>query len=336
MEEGMNLTPQQTLVISLSGGKDSTATALHLLESGVLDRHVQQGGEVRRVFLDTGWELPETYAYLDEVLAPRLGRIDRAALWVPGPGETPPEGYDHLEPLWATPGKTMAADRWALARVFEARMGRYSPFIRLILHWAMFASRRNRWCTDRLKKHAVTGYLSTLADPVNTIGIRAEESEARAAAPEIEFSADHDAWIWRPIKHFTRDDVIAIHARHGLFPNPVYLQGMGAGRCGCGPCVHSGRRDLRWMKESHPGRIAMVADLEEAVASLELPKWAELGSPTWFQDPTKESGACIPIEEMMSWALSEPRKRGQTAMFPNHEPPGCSIWGLCEVPRDAE
>lgn len=329
----MQLTPNQTLVISLSGGKDSTATALHLLETGVIDRHVQAGGEVRRVFLDSGWELDETYRYLDEVLTPRLGQIDRAALWVPGPGEAPPEGYDHLEPLWATPGKTMAADRWALARVFEARIGRYSPFVRLILQWAMFASRRNRWCTDRLKKHAVTGYLVTLSDPVNTVGIRAEESVSRAAAPEIEFSADYDAWIWRPIKHFTRDDVIAIHARHGLAPNPVYLQGMGAGRCGCGPCVYSGRRDLRWMKESQPARLSLVADLEAAVSSLELPKWADLGSPTWFQDPTGDSGSCIPIDGMMAWALAEPRKGGQIAMFPHHEPPGCSIWGLCEVPR---
>jgi len=180
----MQLTPNQTLVISLSGGKDSTATALHLLETGVIDRHVQAGGEVRRVFLDSGWELDETYRYLDEVLTPRLGQIDRAALWVPGPGEAPPEGYDHLEPLWATPGKTMAADRWALARVL-----------------------------------------------------------------------------------------------------------------------------------------------------LELPKWADLGSPTWFQDPTGDSGSCIPIDGMMAWALAEPRKGGQIAMFPHHEPPGCSIWGLCEVPR---
>ena len=327
------LKPSQTLVLSLSGGKDSTATALHLLEIGVLDRHVRAGGEVRRVFLDTGWELDETYRYIDEVLEPRLGRIERAVLWVPGPGEAPPEGYDHLEPLWATPGKTMAADRWALARVFEARLGRYSPFIRLIMHWAMFASRKNKWCTDRLKQKVARGFLAGLPDPVNTVGIRAEESPSRAEAPVVEFATDWDAWIWRPIKHFTREDVIAIHARHGLTPNPLYLHGRGAGRCGCGPCIHSGRNDLRWMIEEQPSRLALLADLEEVVSALELPKWADTGAPTWFQDPTVTGGACMPLADMLAWALSEPRKGGQVAMFPHHEPPGCSIWGLCEVPR---
>jgi 3'-phosphoadenosine 5'-phosphosulfate sulfotransferase (PAPS reductase)/FAD synthetase len=77
------------LVVSMSGGKDSTATYLHLLEQGVFDRVERAGGTVRRVFADTGWELDETYAYLD-VLAARFGPIDRVALWVPGPNEDPP------------------------------------------------------------------------------------------------------------------------------------------------------------------------------------------------------------------------------------------------------
>ena len=43
-------------VLSISGGKDSTATMLALREHGV---------PFRAVFADTGWEAAETYAYLD-------------------------------------------------------------------------------------------------------------------------------------------------------------------------------------------------------------------------------------------------------------------------------
>lgn len=333
----MNLKPSQTLVISLSGGKDSTATALHLLETGVLDRHVQAGGEVRRVFLDTGWELDETYRYIDEVLEPRLGRIERAALWVPGPGEAPPEGYDHLEPMWTTPGKTMAADRWALARVFEARLGRYSPMIRLLLHKAVFASSQRRFCTDETKRRPIRGFLATCDDPVNAVGLRAEESASRAALDEVEFAADWDVWLWRPILRWTRDDVIAIHARHGLAPNPLYLQGAGAGRVGCGPCVHTGRQDMRWLLAQHPDRIALLADLERVIADIEDAPWrGRFDPPKWFQQVNDDGkAACVPVAEYAAWALSEPRKGGQVAMFPHHEPPGCSIWGLCEVPRES-
>lgn len=54
------------LILSLSGGKDSTACALALREAGLT---------FRMVFADTGWEAPETYAHLDH-LREKLGPID--------------------------------------------------------------------------------------------------------------------------------------------------------------------------------------------------------------------------------------------------------------------
>jgi 3'-phosphoadenosine 5'-phosphosulfate sulfotransferase (PAPS reductase)/FAD synthetase len=53
-------------VVSVSGGKDSTACALALREAAV---------PFRMVFADTGWEAPETYAHLDHLRA-KLGPID--------------------------------------------------------------------------------------------------------------------------------------------------------------------------------------------------------------------------------------------------------------------
>lgn len=45
-------------ILSYSGGKDSTATALHLKDKGI---------EFIPVFCDTGWEHPYTYRYIDEI-----------------------------------------------------------------------------------------------------------------------------------------------------------------------------------------------------------------------------------------------------------------------------
>ena len=53
-------------IVSISGGKDSTAAALALREADV---------PFRMVFADTGWEAPETYAHL-EYLRDRLGPIE--------------------------------------------------------------------------------------------------------------------------------------------------------------------------------------------------------------------------------------------------------------------
>lgn len=55
-------------VLSISGGKDSAATALLVQE--------ELGVECHRVFADTGWEADETYEYLD-TLEKKLGKIDR-------------------------------------------------------------------------------------------------------------------------------------------------------------------------------------------------------------------------------------------------------------------
>lgn len=54
-------------VISVSGGKDSAATALHMRDLGVERRHV---------FADTGWEAPETYEYIAGPLTDAIGPID--------------------------------------------------------------------------------------------------------------------------------------------------------------------------------------------------------------------------------------------------------------------
>jgi 3'-phosphoadenosine 5'-phosphosulfate sulfotransferase (PAPS reductase)/FAD synthetase len=59
------------LLVSCSGGKDSTAVVLWLREQGMLDR-------CHFVFADTGWEHPAVYEYLDEVLDPLCaGRLVR-------------------------------------------------------------------------------------------------------------------------------------------------------------------------------------------------------------------------------------------------------------------
>ena len=60
------LARELTCVVSMSGGKDSTACALALREAGI---------PFRMVFADTGWEAPETYAHLDH-LREKLGPID--------------------------------------------------------------------------------------------------------------------------------------------------------------------------------------------------------------------------------------------------------------------
>jgi 3'-phosphoadenosine 5'-phosphosulfate sulfotransferase (PAPS reductase)/FAD synthetase len=58
------------LLVSVSGGKDSTAMALWLIDQGLADR-------CHYVFADTGWEHPDVYKYL-EYLENIIGPIHKA------------------------------------------------------------------------------------------------------------------------------------------------------------------------------------------------------------------------------------------------------------------
>ena len=53
------LRDDQTLLISVSGGKDSAAMAIYFLKEAKLPN------KLRYVFADTGWEHPDTYEYIE-------------------------------------------------------------------------------------------------------------------------------------------------------------------------------------------------------------------------------------------------------------------------------
>ena len=66
-EKDIERLKESRVVLSMSGGKDSTACAL------LLERH---GIEFDRVFMDTGWDHPATYKYIKEELEPRFGKVE--------------------------------------------------------------------------------------------------------------------------------------------------------------------------------------------------------------------------------------------------------------------
>lgn len=318
------------LVISLSGGADSTSVHLHLEETGFLEAWEQAGGRVVRIFMDTGWELPETYDYVD-LLERRFGKIHRLATWVPGPGEEKPAGYDFMAPVWVTPGKVMDGDRWAMAKVLEARIGRYCPMVRLILQWGRVPTSVRRWCTADLKSRPATAFLATCDDPLNAIGVRAEESDKRARHPAFEWAADYDAHVWRPIKWWSKADRIAIHQRHGLAPNPLYLQGSGAGRVGCRVCVNSGKEDVMWLHAEQRESLDILADVEAMLAELPTAREEATGqSPRWFTLTMNGDQLQVPVAEAVRWAHTA-RGGKQYPLFRPVTDPGCSAWGLCDV-----
>lgn len=276
------------VVASVSGGKDSAALSLWLTEQGI---------EHERVFLDTGWEHPETYDYLRGELTRALGPI-----------------------TWVTPPRQMEE---------------------LVLHEGMFPSRMQRFCTRLLKIKPMTKFISAYQDEhgevVNAVGVRAAESEARSKLPEWEWQDGFDCEVWRPLIRWSEQEVIDMHTRHGLHPNPLYLKG--ATRVGCWPCVYSKKEELRLMQHIDPTRVDKLRELEglvtlKAKARAEAKGETLKNNPGWFQAKTGHGRECWPIDKVMTWAKTARGGRQLELFDADPREQGCVRWGLCDTGRN--
>jgi 3'-phosphoadenosine 5'-phosphosulfate sulfotransferase (PAPS reductase)/FAD synthetase len=197
----------------------------------------------------------------------------------------------------------------------------------------MFASRLRRWCTEELKVKPIKKHLQAYdCEVVNTVGIRAAESAARAKMPRWEEWAAMDCDVWRPLIQWEEQDVIDIHVRHELAPNPLYLRGSGVERVGCWPCIFSRKREIAQVAELTPWRIDEIRQLEEDVTEAARlraeKKGEELRAPrSFFHDKGKRMTP-IPIDEVAAWARTS--HGGRQLLLLDKEPPGCVRWGMCE------
>ena len=255
----------------------------------------EQGIDHDRVFCDTGWEHPATYDYLRGELTRVLGPIEE----INGP------------------------------------LG----FADLARSKAMFPSRVMRFCTQELKVRPMQRYLSARADAgadvLNAVGIRRAESPARAQMAEWEWADGFDCEVWRPLVEWTEADVIAIHRRHGLRPNPLYL--LGARRVGCWPCIHASKGEIALVAKIDPRRVEEIAALERELDAAATARAAEKGEALRHRRTMFSIGGggrghrALPIHDAVKWA----RGPDQRELFAGIND-GCMRWGMCDSPTDAD
>lgn len=252
------------------------------------------GIEHERMFMDTGWEHPATYEYLRGPLTAKLGPITE----VRGPLD----------------------------------------FATLVEKKGMFPSRVARFCTTELKVFPAQRWLSARADElgvelVNSVGIRRAESQARARMAEWEWSDGFDLEIWRPLVTWTAEDVLSIHARHGLPTNPLYA--MGASRVGCWPCINARKTEIALVADIDPARIARIGEITDRLNEVGAIKDAEIGRPFRARSMFTYHGGDnvhvpLTISETVAWARS-----GRGEWQPPTSGDGCMRWGVCETDEES-
>ena len=139
-----------------------------------------------------------------------------------------------------------------------------------------FPSPKVRWCTSSLKRGPIERELRRYlkANPrfcgmiVSAMGMRAEESAARARKPpwrlnERNSRAGRTWFDWLPIFDLTEREVFRIIHDAGQSPHPAY--GMGMSRLSCVFCIMASRPDLRTAAQLQPALYARYVDLEERI-----------------------------------------------------------------------
>ncbi|MCC4832822.1 phosphoadenosine phosphosulfate reductase family protein [Shewanella sp. 10N.7] len=196
-------------VLGLSGGKDSSALALYVKET-------RPELDVEYFFTDTGYELPETNEFIDQ-LEEKLGYIHRL-------------NERSLNNIDSRGEKTFAN--------LLKEHGNYLP------------SQRDRWCTVQMKlkpfEKWLDGYLQDGYTIKNYVGIRADEPE-RVGYMTIEKPIE-SVFPFRE-DGIVRSDIENILQRNGL-ELPAYYQWRS--RSGCTFCFY--QRKIEWLKlmEKHP------------------------------------------------------------------------------------
>ncbi|BDB13363.1 phosphoadenosine phosphosulfate reductase family protein [Acidithiobacillus ferrooxidans] len=322
-------------IISLSGGKDSTATLLVALAR-------LPKSAIQPVFADTGNEHPATYEYLNYLeshlglpitrLTPDFSRqIAEKRRFIAMDRRT---GRD----------KRGAKLRWSNRRKREALAELRpsgNPFLDLCMLKGMFPSNRSRFCTDYLKKQVFVSFVDDMAQSGQRVvvwqGIRRDESDKRKNARLFE-RVGPGFYYFRPLIHWTTAGVFRFLDEKGVRPNPLYAS---LGRVGCAPCVYANKKDLRalFALEDGPAILDKIRDWETRVSAC-----SKTGRAAFFHGKELAGARLGKVHPLVFWDRhridaikhwSEKPTRFNAGDWDGFEAPevefSCSSeWGLCE------
>lgn len=321
---------RQTIrMVSLSGGKDSTASLLMALEL-----HGKEN--IRAVLADTGNEHHDTYDYALNYLPTALGiTVDVVKADFSDEFTTKRANLERLaagEPESAVYGKREFKYAWTPAaahRALELLHPTGNPFLDLCMVRGGFPSRKRQYCTEYLKTRPLTEYALDLIDAGFFVeswqGVRADESESRRWLPHYEYLGGNYS-VYRPILRWNVDDVFEAHRAAGIEANPLYRQGMS--RVGCMPCINCSKNDLREIAARFPEQVERVAKWEALVSQVCRPQ-----SPvSFFHMGTKaHKGQDSTIWNVVEWAKTSRGGKQYDLLAASAETTACaSAYGLCE------
>lgn len=257
------------IIVAFSGGKDSLASVLHLLDAGVPKGkielwHHDVDGHGGSTLMD--WAC--TASYCRKV----AGALDMPIYfsWKVGGFEREMNRNNALTAptQWEEP----QADGSVVVKQTGGKLGKPSTREKFP---QVSADLTVRWCSAYLKIDVCRRALANDPRFVNSrtlvvTGERAEESASRAKYATFE---PHEADLrngkrkprhidaWRPVHGWSEELVWATIQRHGVNPHPAYR--LGWGRVSCAACIFGSANQWASLKAVAPDMVDTIVNYEE-------------------------------------------------------------------------
>ncbi|TXI79841.1 MAG: phosphoadenosine phosphosulfate reductase [Cupriavidus sp.] len=281
-----DLAAYDRFVVFFSGGKDSVAAVLHLLDQGVererieLHHHLVDGNDGDALM---DWECTDSYCRkfaeafgLKLLMSWKVGGFRREMLR--DHARTAPVAFESelggVVMIGGTGGK------FGTRRKFPQTV----------------ASLQTRWCSAYLKVDVGARLLCNEprfrhGKTLVITGERAQESASRACYKAFEpnrsdlrhsRAARRHIDHWRPIHKWLEEDVWRIIEKYRVNAHPAYW--VGFGRCSCRTCIFGSRNQWATIRLHWPRHFKAIADYEREFKvtihrSLSVDQQADLGTP---------------------------------------------------------
>ena len=296
-------------IVSVSGGKDSTALYLWAIDAFGKDLF-------KAVFADTGNEHPVTLNY-----------VRNLHIMAGGP-----------EVEWVKADFTAILDRKGLEETD-------SVFLDMCIAKGRVPSSKAQFCTENLKMAPIRKWLDDIRGDSEVImhtGIRRGESLKRSKYERTEFLQYYNCFTDRPFIDWTEQQIFDYLKLKGVPPNPLYEAGFT--RVGCFPCIHARKSEIArlpdwaWDKLEHWenkigrtwfsfGTVPLTDSLKLELADLERTYGEESDQVKDFKNRN-----CPSVKDAREWSKTE-RGGKQFGLFPvdDTDVPSCmATWGICE------
>ncbi|HCF0970791.1 TPA: phosphoadenosine phosphosulfate reductase family protein [Pseudomonas aeruginosa] len=239
-------------IVSVSGGKDSTALLLLAI--------AMEAPNLRGVFADTGNEHDLTLEYINYLEQATGITIERRRADF---SRQIARKREFIETKWRAQGVSESIIEAALHVLQPTGI----PFLDLCMWKGRFPSRKAQFCTEELKRNVIIEQVMLpLMDGQNMImswqGVRHDESEVRRYLAECD-EVGGGLYNYRPILKWDVASVFEAHRYMGIKPNPLYS--LGAGRVGCMPCINCRKGELREIAARWPEVIDRIEHWENLV-----------------------------------------------------------------------